>query len=98
MSITVVTRYSGDIEIMLKAAKINGPLFLKYGATSVRVMRITTGPNYGHHLAAMTYDSYAAMEACQAKLAKDPAYKKAVAMLQKASVAHERNILADVPF
>lgn len=98
MSITVVTRYSGDVEVMLKAAKVNAPLFLKYGATNVRMMRITTGPNYGHHLAAMTYDSYAAMEACQAQLNKDPAYKKAVAMLQKATVAHERNILVDVPF
>ena len=98
MSITVVTRYSGDVETMLKVAKINGPLFLKYGATNVRFMRIATGPNYGHHLAAMTYDSYAAMEACHEKLGKDPAYRKAVAMLQKASVAHERNILADVPF
>ena len=98
MSITAVTRYSGDVDVMMKVAKINGPLFLKYGATNVRLMRITTGPNYGHYLAAMTYDSLAAMEACQAKLNNDPAYKKAVAMLQKASVAHERTILADVPF
>ena len=33
MPITVITRYSGDPEAILQAAKVNAPLLLKHGTT-----------------------------------------------------------------
>ena len=98
VSITIVTRYSGDADAILKLAKVNGPLFLKYGATSARLLRQTTGTHVGQHVTAITYDSLAAYEAAQAKLTKDANYNKTAAMLRQVTVTEERNILADVPF
>jgi hypothetical protein len=98
MSITIVTRYAGDTEAMMKVAGNNGPLLLKHGATAARVLRITTGPHVGQLLAVISYDSYASYEATQAKMMKDVSAKKANAMLQKVAVVQDRTILAEMPF
>ena len=96
MSITVVTRYSGDVDVMLKVAKINGPLFVKYGATSVSIKRIRTGTHVTDLLAVFVYPNMAAWESTRAAIMKNAAYQKAVAMLSKAAKAEETTVLEDI--
>jgi hypothetical protein len=98
MPITVITRYSGDPEAILQAAKVNAPLLLKHGATEARLLRIGTGGHFGQHVTVVTYNSYADYEAVGAKLMQDATYKNQMLALGKAAVAEDRTIYSEIPY
>lgn len=98
MPITFITRYSGDADAIEKAAKSNGPILLKHGATEARLLRISTGEHFGQHVTIISWESYASFEAASAKLQRDATYTKALAALRKAAVAEDRVIYSEVPY
>lgn len=97
MTVTVVTRWTGPADIALEASRASKALWVKNGATDLRLSQIYTGPYTGQWIVAASFTDMGTYAKAQAAVSGSSEGKKIQAKLAKVGAAlQERELLIGV--